>query len=153
MSAWIVSSGHIDVLVNALAQYGVVSSDLGAVGFRELGQKLWRENHRSVNYRYSEETPTPRYQLRTTEATLDPVVVLKALSCFDHQSCEHPSWPDSETHGLLSALHNAILTQHSELGDRVAGPLGETYRYTTTPAWDSAPWGIEELDEATPTHA
>lgn len=148
MSAWIVSGGHIDVLVHALAQYGVVPPDLGAVGFRELGQRLWHENHRSVNHRYSEDTPTPRYELRTTEATLGPIVVLKAVACFQYQSCEHPGWPDSEAHDLMEALRTAILDRHPEFGERVRGPFGETYRYTTLPAYARAPWGIETLDEA-----
>lgn len=147
MSAWIVSTGHIDVLVHALAQYEVISPDLGAEGFRRLGQTLWQENHASVNYRYSETTATPRYQLRTTEATLDPIVVLKAVACFEYQSCEHPGWPDSHAHDLMEDLHAAILERNPDLGVRVNGPLGETYRYTTLPAWDNAPWGIDVLDD------
>ncbi|MGW4527793.1 hypothetical protein [Amycolatopsis sp. NPDC004378] len=153
MSAWIVASGHIDVLVHALAQYEVVAPDLGAEGFRELGQKLWQENHTSVNYRYDENTPTPRYQLRTTEATLDPVVVLKALRCFDYQSCEHPGWTDSDANKLMEALHAAILDRHPDLGERVNGPFGQTHRYTTLPAWDSAPWGIDVLEDVVPVPA
>lgn len=150
MSAWIVSSGHIDVLVHALAQYEVVSRDLGAEGLRELGQTLWQENHTSVNYRYSENTEAPKYQLRTTEATLDPIVVLKAIACFNYQSCEHPGWPDSRAHDLMVALHTAVLDRHPELGERVNGRFGETSRYTTLPAWDSAPWGIEVLEDVVP---
>ncbi|MEU7480496.1 hypothetical protein AB0A63_31275 [Lentzea sp. NPDC042327] len=153
MSAWIVSSGHIDVLVHALAQYEVVAPDLGAEGFRALGQKLWQENHTSVNYRYSELTESPRYQLRTTEATLDPIVVLKAAACFDYQSCEHPGWPDSEANKLMEALHTAVLARHPKLGERVNWHFGETYRYCTLPAWESAPWGIDVLEDAIPVPA
>ena len=153
MSAWIVSSGHIDVLVHALAQYEVVSPDLGADGFRALGQKLWQENHASVNYRYGEFTNTPRYQLRTTEATLDPIVVLKAVACFDYQSCEHPGWTASDAHELIEALHTAVLARHPDLGERVQGPFGETYRYTTLPAWERAPWGIDVLEDVIPVPA
>lgn len=153
MSAWTVSSGHIDVLVHAMAQYGVVPPDLGAAGFRELGQRLWHENYKSVNHRYREDTPTPRYELRTTEATLDPVVVLKAASCFDYQSCEHPGWPDSEAHDLVSALRTAILEQHPDLGEEVTGPFGETHRYETLPAYERAPWGVETLEQAIPVSA
>ncbi|GAA2678959.1 MULTISPECIES: hypothetical protein [Actinosynnema] len=153
MSAWVVSSGHIDVLVHALAQYGVVPSDLGAVRFRELGQALWSENHKSVNHRYREDTRTPRYELHTTEATLDPIVVLKAVACFEYQSCEHPSWPDSEAHDLMEALHIAVLERHPDLGERVKGPFGETYRYKTLPAWESAPWGIDVLEDVIPVPA
>ncbi|HEY3478495.1 MAG TPA: hypothetical protein VGL02_06290 [Streptomyces sp.] len=151
MSAWIVADGHIDVLVHALAQYKVVAADLGAGGFRALGQTLWQENHASVNYRYGENTETPRYQLRTTEATLDPIVVLKALRCFNYQSCEHPGWTASTACQLMESLHAAILEQNPDLGERVHGPYGETHRYTTLPAWDNAPWGIDRLEDAVPS--
>lgn len=148
MSAWTVPNGHIDVLIHALAQYEVVDRDLGAEGFRALGQKLWQENYTSVNYRYDEKTKTPRYRLHTIEATLDPIVVLKALACFDYQSCEHPGWPSSEAHGLMEALHTAVLARHPELGERVTGHLGSTHRYVTLPAWQRAPWGIDTLESA-----
>jgi hypothetical protein len=80
-------------------------------------------------------------------------VVLKAVACFDYQSCEHPGWPDSKAHDLMEALHTAVLARHPDLGERVNGPFGETYRYTTLPAWDAAPWGIEVLEDVIPVHA
>ena len=52
MSAWIVSKGHIDVLVNGLLQHGLISPKEIA----QTGQLLWRENHLSVNDRYAETT-------------------------------------------------------------------------------------------------
>jgi hypothetical protein len=153
MSAWIVTSGHIDVLVHALAQYEVVSRDLGADGFRRLGQTLWEENHKSVNYRYSECTSVPAYQLRTTEASLDPIVVLKAVACYEYQTCEHEGWYDSRARDLMDQLHAAILERNPDLGERVNGHFGETFRYTTLSAWDNAPWGIDVLEDAIPVPA
>jgi hypothetical protein len=50
-----VSNAHIDVLVNAAAEYGV----LGEAQPQRLGQQLWHENVRSVNYRYGEPSKTP----------------------------------------------------------------------------------------------
>jgi hypothetical protein len=55
LSAWVVSNAHIDVLVNAAAEYGV----LGEAQPQRLGQQLWHENVRSVNYRYGEPSKTP----------------------------------------------------------------------------------------------
>jgi len=86
MSAFIVASGHIDVLINAAAQYGA----LDGKDPRELGQMLWRENHRSVNARYGERTRTPNYRLTTTEAPLHPVAALKAINCY---RLSHPVFP------------------------------------------------------------
>lgn len=148
MSAWIVQNGHIDVLVNALVQFDVVAKDLGADGYRSLGQKLWHENHLSVNYRYDENTATPGYQLHTTEADLDPVAVLKAIGCYDYQTCEHPGWDDSEARTLTGRLHDAILDRHPKLAQIVSGPFGAQPRYCNLSEYDRAPWGFDLLEQA-----
>lgn len=75
------------------------------------------------------------------------------MACFDYQTCEHPGWHDSKVRALLDALHTAVLERHPALGARVTGPFGETYRYTTLPAWDLAPWGIDVLEDAIPAPA
>jgi hypothetical protein len=148
LSAWIVQNGHIDVLVNAMANYGVVPPDLGVEGYRNLGQKLWHENHLSVNHRYREQTRTPRYRLHTTEADLDPVAVLKAIACYNYQSCEHNGWDDSEAHTLTDALRAAILKRHPELGETVQCWHGPGPRYSALPEYEKAPWGFDVLDQS-----
>ncbi|MGM1065623.1 hypothetical protein [Saccharothrix sp. Mg75] len=150
MSAWTVENGHIDILVNAMAQLDIVPKDLGADGFRTLGQKLWHENHTSVNHRYSERTPTPRYRLHTTEADLDPILLLRAVDCYTYQSCEHPGWEDSEAHALTRRLHAAVLDGNPGLAEVVRTPIGLRRRYTTLAAYRGAPWGFDSLDQAVP---
>jgi hypothetical protein len=147
MSAWLVENGHIDVLVNALAAHDLL--DGRAPG--DLGQLLWTENNRSINYRYSERKRNPRYVLHTTEAPLHPVAVLKAIGCYEYQSCERPDWDRSRAYKLVTRLRTAILEAHPELAKEVPSRWYEDRTeaaYLTHPVYDSAPWGFDDVEQA-----
>lgn len=111
MSAWVVTNAHIDVLVNAAAEYGVLSEAQP----QRLDQELWHENVRSVNYRYREHDTTPTYRLTTTEAPLHPLAILKAINCYQYQSCERPDWPESRAYQITERLRTAVLDRHPAL--------------------------------------
>ena len=81
----------------------------------EVGAMLMAENVKSYNHRYKvkvdefeamfgEKTPytyeRPSYQLTIPEA-------LKAIECYEYQSCEHPGWETSEAHAFCQALYRA----------------------------------------------
>jgi hypothetical protein len=139
VSAWIVSSAHIDVLVLASVQFAVLDRP-GRDVLSRLGANLWAENHRSVNDRYGGDEGPQQYVGPTSEVLLDPVAVVKAIDCYVYQSCEHPQWPDSP-----AAEHCARLREAAMHGLPVArSEGGRAY-----PAgWDRAPWGIETLVDA-----
>ena len=98
----------------------------------QTGQMLWRENHLSVNHRYDElpkvepsspyifERPLKRLQ---HNGRLDPMQVLKAIDCYEYQSCEHPGWLKSEAKAYCGVLRRRIV--HS------------------LPGYDEASWGID----------
>lgn len=157
MSAWIVTKAHIDLLVEALFKYEVVlQADLAHVSPTEIGKLLWRENHRSINYRYEERKRTPRYShssaticytweyrwpaqpLQVTLGTVrevvrQPYVVLKQAGCYRYQSCERPDWERSTARGLITRL-----------GESVCKSLGmDEDAATDSPAYHAAPWGID----------
>jgi hypothetical protein len=72
---------------------------------------LLRENQLSVNYRYRENGIENIYffeESLTTE-TIDPVVILKAIACYEYQSCEHPGWTTSEAHAFCEALRRRMI--------------------------------------------
>jgi hypothetical protein len=74
---------------------------------------LARENWRSVSYRYgyvrrSEPTPVDDLQL-TRFAELTPVEVIKACDCLNYQSCEHPTYEQSEAKRLINAIKSAAI--------------------------------------------
>lgn len=153
MSCWLVEKAHIDVLVNALAQFGTVDPTSTAADYRAMGQELWRENNRSVNFRYNERTHHPKYELATAEAPLHPVAVLKAIGCYDYQSCERRDWPRSRANALVTKLHDAIKDKHPELFEtvrdtRYMSGQASTEAYHVHPVYDQAPWGFTALEQA-----
>lgn len=131
MSAWIVSKGHIDAIV----QLAIVEQQIGPSEANAVGAMLWAENHASVNYRYNEDTPVPDYAFRGVEAPLDDWIMLKQLECYDYQSCEHPQWAASAGRALVGKLEDRLLRR---LGINPRG--SESYV--------AAPWGINEIEEA-----
>ena len=103
MSAFIVSKKHIDaiceyVVINKKNGYGIPDDP------NELGQILWKENHRSVNSRYSEKSKSPKYQFETTDLRTTAADFMKLLHCLDYQSCEHPKYDKSKAHKYIREL-------------------------------------------------
>lgn len=87
----------------------------------DVGNMLWRENIRSVSHRYPGESsatlPGPiEHEVieakdfqRVLWTEFNPVQVLKAIACFEYQSCEHSEWEKSEAYQFCKALrHTAI---------------------------------------------
>lgn len=118
MSAWIVGRAHIDVLVQALCEGEHVTDDPDSVG-----RVLWRENLRSVAYRYPGDTgngdrPGPisfrdsdvdTYRYRRPRNKPDLEALLVAIDCYEYQSCEHPGWASSTAEMWTSTLRQALL--------------------------------------------
>lgn len=88
-----------------------------------VGQMLWSENLASIEYRYpdtidSGEYPGPMPFSRDTileyvhtprPGTSEPVAILKALACYEYQTCEHPGWPESQAHAFCEALKDKMI--------------------------------------------
>lgn len=105
----------------------------------QVGVMLWAANYRSVGNRYpdaeGEEDGLPgpedfsgatvlTYTHRMVPGPLDPVVVLKALACYEYQSCEHDGWKTSAAKAFCAALRTACIDQ--------------------LPGYDDAPWGFAD---------
>ena len=118
MSAFEVSGTHIDVLVSAALQrrhgsmlrwywtgaQGEQSREISEENAEQVGATLLAENRRSVNYRYSEDEFEAPYTLDVMVGSFDPVKMMKAIDCYEYQTCEHPEWPQSEAHAFCAAL-------------------------------------------------
>lgn len=74
-----------------------------------VGAMLWAENRASVNHRYDEDEWEPPYEFKRLGGTVDPVIVLKAIACYEYQSCEHPDWERSEAHTFVRALEAKMI--------------------------------------------
>lgn len=122
MSAFIVSKRHIDLLLTAGLAYGKQYALRWRVdGMRDcreltpetasaVGVMLWAENYKSVNHRYDEkDIESELYEFKPYRAKVEPVAVLKAVRCFEYQSCEHPEWEESEAFSFCEALKAAAV--------------------------------------------
>lgn len=147
MSAWMVSKAHIDALVNSAVEHGITT----VAEVHETGRMLWRENRRSVNYRYQERGRTPQYRFTGTEMPLHPVVILKLLHCFEYQSCERPDWEKSQAYRWVARLEATLQADErvdmTPLPDRWGDGRTEP-AYLRSSLYSAAPWGINELSEA-----
>ena len=127
MSAWIVSKGLIDCLVQA----GIVEGLVTVAEADAFGQMLWHENHLSIEARYGDEPNTPTYKFTGVEAPLDDGIVYSQVRCYDYQTCEHAGYEASDAHRFVQAL-----------SERLEARRG------TDEMPDEAPWGIEDIHEA-----
>ncbi len=108
MSAYTVAPAHLSALVNAWISLGCMapSFEVARNGEHHMiraddadsWQRIWSllavENAVSVASRYNEE-PSPCLGNHRSGPSLPPVAVLKALACYEYQSCEHEGWADS----------------------------------------------------------
>lgn len=89
----------------------------------DVGAMLLAANVASVNFRYNEDEPEPLFEFEQHAAPfLTAIETLKALNCYEYQSCEPPDWKYSEAHAFCDALRDAAIR--------------------ALPGYDSAPWEI-----------
>jgi hypothetical protein len=91
----------------------------------EVGAMLLAANQSSVNLLYGERAGTePGYRFRRLAGVPNPVIVLKAIACFEYQSCEHPEWATSQARQFCQ-----------ELRDRSIDRL---------PGYEQVPWALTD---------
>lgn len=150
MSAYTVTENHIIYLVAAALSrrinrgpHGRFSWVQGCHPIIDAGEmetvaafasELWRENVRSVNYRYPND-PAPVELFTITPHDIedklhawefDPVQVLKAIDCLEYQSCEHPEWEASSACSFLNRLRREAIAALRGYSDAAWG-APETY--------------------------
>ena len=110
MSAFIVNKTHIDAIVTVLYQEKCpnIQEEFSKYGgnLNLIGQILWDENFKSVNYRYSDDAKSPKYSHKVKSVSL--IQAIKALDCLNYQSCEHPDYYASESHKVQTLLKNVL---------------------------------------------
>lgn len=129
MSAYVVDTAHIDYLVQAAIAYGQ-GGYMYIRGERTeyhnadmLGAVLLQENIASVMHRYPDcavdDLPGP-IPTQTVEGytyregglpQITPVAVLKAISGYEYQSCEHPDWTSSAAYEFCQQLRAAAINK------------------------------------------
>lgn len=110
----------------------------------EIGLMLWQECIASVAYRYPDDPEAglpgpvedgPRFGYRhpvmdPPGSTIKAVDVLKAIACYEYQSCEHPGWEASRAKAFCEALTATAIRN--------------------LPGYDDAPWGAPKGWDAPP---
>jgi hypothetical protein len=130
-----VSKHDIDLLVSAMRELG----SLARIGSRHdradridpdaLGRMLWAENVKSLRHRY----PTDRDAHRAYDAQvcgysfteyvdIKPGPIGRLADFFDYQTCEHPTWRDSDSFFAVSELRVQLVRR--------------------LPGADATPWGV-----------
>ena len=158
MSAFVVGKSHIDFLVTYadLHRRSMWENILDRLVVRKdkaddllsdldlIGRALWSANIASVRYRYpnerADELPGPvgvafaaagyRYRAHRLAFGCQPDVLLKALSCFEYQSCERPDWNGSDEHQFCVHLRDAAIS--------------------ALPGYAEAPWQVPEAEGEAP---
>lgn len=130
MSAFIVTDAHIDALLTAGLAYTSPGSPLtwpvpsttppgeerltDATADR-VGAMLLEANERGVNALYNstaKETPwTEQYRFHRLSGKASPLLVLKAISCLEYQSCDAPDWNLSEAFMFCAALRTRAVNR------------------------------------------
>ena len=105
-----------------------------------VGAMLWAQNVASVNHRYAEEELEDVYEppadllwrVQAARARLDPARVLGAVGCYEYQSCEGPSWSDSEACQFVDALRRGYIRRLAGYRAGEVHELAELYRREVT---------------------
>lgn len=132
MSAFVLSTEHISYLVRAAVKanirYTVVTwgeerAKVEHNNADRVGAALLAENIKSVAYRYGDAeraslpgpvpTPVPSQyhcsMLGMMTEKANPVQVLKAIACYEYQTCEHPAWETSQARQFCDMLRLAMI--------------------------------------------
>lgn len=118
MSAYIVNRETIHAIVKGFELY---NADYEADDYREpvqiiinmkeirdgIGQSLLNQNYKSVNYRYSEDTQTPKYEYE--EVKTNEGIILGCIQCYIYQACETDDFFESKIYKSLQSLKEAML--------------------------------------------
>lgn len=73
-----------------------------------VGAMLLAENRRSVDHRYDEDELEDVYT-HAPSSEREPVEILKAIACYEYQSCESPRWDESEAYNFCQALRRDVV--------------------------------------------
>lgn len=137
MSCWIVTTGHVDAIVQALVTEQIIPAEEATA----TGKLLIAANNKSFSFNYEgrydhELNDVDSYRFRGVEAPLRPWGVYKQARCYDYQSCDAPDWEQSQAFRLVRTLRE-ILELRLDVG-----PLDAVGKH-----WNSEPWGIDSIEE------
>lgn len=120
MSAYIVSNETINCIVNGMIDNRVIDT-MSAI---KVGQELYNQNAKSLNYRYDEDNEAPKFQFARRGVLFEiegvPVLydannvytdndIYGCIQCWMYQSCEDPDHRDSYAWRYVERLERKII--------------------------------------------
>ena len=116
MSAYVVAATTIDEIIYFATECGIVDE----CDADKAGQMLWKENVKSVNYRYArrDKCEVYEYQVENTMRTL--YAVSRCVTTLDYQSCEHAAWGTSKAKQLLNKVMTEVKRQSDIINECVS---------------------------------
>lgn len=170
MSCWIVTKRHIDALAMLIdAELKPLDGHDVPMELRRkaIGMNLMIENNNSYNYRYDNRYKDECHDVfgyewedpKLGKELENPYYVLKAIGCYDYQSCEHPGWEASWSNRILDRLREHVIdrmpsrpwegrtSQYSHDGKATYHDMPE---YDQADAWDIPNYEREEDDPENP---
>ena len=130
MSAYICDNRHITYMVQAAISLRLSECDGGSISWYAdaerheirctastqeritVGNMLLEANAKSVSERYSVDQYTQSLTAKDFSerfTSIDPVQVLKAISCYEYQSCEAEDWAKSEAKSFCDRLKDKAI--------------------------------------------
>lgn len=132
---------HIDGLVNAGLQVGLISGTKDAV---PIGKMLLRQHYRAVGV-HRDDDPLD-YHLTLADQAFHPIAMLKLLDCYEYQSSGTTDWRACAAQVWMDQLRHAIVARlPAEAKAKVRHGSLFVLAYTLLPAYIETPWGIDTL--------
>lgn len=160
MSAFMLPEAHIRYLVSAYVTFGLTirDDDTGKpMGPSKIGAALYAENARSVSYRYPSEpvkAPAFTHGMGVAINRKDPreiAKVLKAIACYEYQSCECPDYEDTLAWRIITTLKDGVLSVLThDVFPGLPWVIDEPpieYRISKGVSGGSKPWRLESKRE------
>ena len=125
MSAFLVSEKHIATMVANIrnhigedhflrvARYRLKLSGTGDEMLVHVANALWKENMRSVNYRYGERSRAPKIKAFPWGEVeiVDMATLNELIRCWDYQSCEPKNWLNTKAFHFISEVRELMLNE------------------------------------------
>ena len=118
MSAYIVNRETIHAIVKGFELY---NAEFKAENYQKpiqiiinmkelrdgIGQALLNQNYKSVNYRYSDDMPTPTYTYK--DVKINEGILYGCIECYIYQACETRDFFESDLYRSLLRLKDRML--------------------------------------------
>ena len=123
MSAWLLSTNHINFLVEGAVRVGII---WGAEATR-TGRMLVRANIKSLNARYGDTRKSlgvGTYCYSQPRNSLTDAELLKAAHCYSYQTCEFDGYERSAAGRFIQKMYDALDHVDQQGAEYKAAPWG-----------------------------